>query len=183
MWLVSALLIGCATTREQSKTPRTAIEQLLLSEALERSLAGLSVPLPTGASVVVETAGLSGDQSFVRKLVEDRLGAEGMLIREKAEDAGYLVRVIVQTLGTEQDNSFFGMPPVQSGLLPFALPELAVYDKKIQYGVARVSLALFERATGRLIIATRLYEGTASYKQYVLLFFIGFRATDLRHPP
>lgn len=182
-WLVGALLLGCAATREQSKSFRTAIEQLLLSQAVERSLADISVPLPDGASVAVETVGLNTDQPFVRKLVENRLGAKGMRIREKAEDAGYLVRVVVQALGTEQDNSFFGIPPISSMLLPISLPELAVYDKKIQYGVARLSLGFFERATGRFIVATRLYEGTAYYKQYVLLFFIGFHTTDLRHPP
>lgn len=184
LWAAAGLLLlGCATTREQSKTARTSIEQLLLSHAVERSLADIAVPLPRDATVSVETVGLTFDQPFVRRLVEHQLGGKGLRVREKPEDAEYLVRVIVQGLGTEQDNSFFGMPPVSSVLLPFALPELAIYDKKLQYGVARLSLAFFERATGRFIVSTRPYEGKAYYKQYVVLFFIGFQSTDLRHPP
>jgi len=174
------LLSACALSREQSKTSRTATEQLLVSQALERSLSRVSVPLPDGSSVAVETAGLKDtDAAFTRELVASRLSSLGVRVQKKEEEASYLVRVIIQTLGTDQENSFFGMPPVTSVLLPFALPELAIYKHEHQRGVVRLRLEIFERATGRFITSTRWYEGSTHFNQYTLLFFIGFHSTDL----
>lgn len=177
------LLTACAPAREQSKTSRTATEQLLLSQALERSLSGVSVPLPDGSSVAVETAGLKDtDFAFTRELVASRLGLLGLRVQKKEEVANYLVRVIVQTLGTDQENSFFGMPPVTSVLLPFALPELPIYKYEHQQAAVRLRLEIFERATGRFITSTRWYEGLTYFDHYTLLFFIGFHKTDLTEP-
>jgi hypothetical protein len=184
--LLALTLAGCALTHEQSKTPRTATEQLLLSQALERSIARVSMPLPDGATVFVETAGLKHaafpDDVFVSDLVASRLATMGARIQKKEEDASYRVRVVVQALGTDQESSFLGMPPVTSVLLPFALPEMAVYKQERQNGIARLSLEFFERATGRLITSTRWYEGKTYFAQYTLFFFIGLRRTDLIRP-
>src|ERR671919_2118046 len=59
------LLAGCALARESSKTPRTAIEQLLLSQAVTRSLADVALPLPAGSSVVIDVAGFGMDRALV----------------------------------------------------------------------------------------------------------------------
>ena len=179
---VTLLLAGCALSREQSKTARTATEQLLLSQAVEHSLDHVSVPLPHGAPVFVKAVGLAADQAIVRDMVADQLGAQGMRVREKEEEATYLVRVIVQALGTEQLRTFFGMPPIQSVVIPFSLPELALYKVEQQVAVSRFYLEVFERTTGRYIISTRWYEGAAHYKQYTMLFLIGFHSTDLTPP-
>ncbi|HXF93245.1 MAG TPA: hypothetical protein VNK46_10865, partial [Nitrospiraceae bacterium] len=48
------LLAACALPQEVSKTPRSAVEQLLLTHAVERALANVTVPLPAGATVAVE---------------------------------------------------------------------------------------------------------------------------------
>ena len=176
-------LAACALSREQSKTSRTATEQLLVSQALERSLSGVCLPLPDSSSVAVEIAGLKDtDTAFTRELVASRLALLGLRVQKKEEEAGYLVRVIIQTLGTDQESSFFGMPPVTSVLLPFALPELAIYKHEHQRGVVRLRLGIFERATGRFITSTRWYDGVTYFDHYTLLFFIGFHKTDLTEP-
>ncbi|HXF94076.1 MAG TPA: hypothetical protein VNK46_15080, partial [Nitrospiraceae bacterium] len=48
------LIAACALPQEVSKTPRSAVEQLLLTHAVERALANVTVPLPAGATVAVE---------------------------------------------------------------------------------------------------------------------------------
>src|SRR5437868_10073360 len=54
--------VGCALTQEVSKTPRNATEQLLLSEALDRALVDIDVPIPEGEPVRVEVSGLQTDR-------------------------------------------------------------------------------------------------------------------------
>jgi hypothetical protein len=203
--IVSVLLIlpGCALQQEISRTPRTAVEQLLLGQALERALDKLSLPIPEGASLMVEASGLqtdrvhlqminqergvignlSWDLSFVRDVAAAHLGEMGHHIRTHASEATYLVRVMVQSLGTDQGITFFGMPGIQSVLIPFALPELTVYRKQNQLAYARIKLDIFDIATGRLIDSTPWWVGETFYNQYTILFFIFFRTTDLTDPP
>jgi hypothetical protein len=189
--------------REQSKTPRSAIEQLLLGQALERSLVSLTVPIPEGRSITVEATGFITDMafpltlekpgellhqgysdvSFTRDMVVRRLGQLGLRVPTRKEQAGYLIRVIIQALGTEQATFFFGLPLIQTALLPVAVPEITIYKEQHQRALARLSLDIFDASTGRLVESTPWYEGSAYYNQYTMLLWISFRTTDLQPPP
>lgn len=69
---------GCGSlSRELSKTARTAIEQLLLTQAVERSLADLTIPLPPQETIAVDTLGLTPDQEFLRLALAGRLSELG----------------------------------------------------------------------------------------------------------
>ncbi len=163
------------------------------------------LPLPEGESMRVEISGLqtdrahlhmdeaevnfgiidspSWDLAFVRDLVAGRLGELGYLIRKRDEDVKYMVRILVQAMGTNQGKTFFGMPPVQSVLIPFSLPALTLYQEIDQYAHARFHLEVFEAATGRFVRATPWLVGNTYYNQYTVFFFFSFRTTDLTDPP
>jgi hypothetical protein len=203
--LATALLIfpSCALQQEISRTPRTAVEQLLLGQALEQALTTPNLPIPEGATLMVEASGFHTDRahlqlmgqeggvvdshyldvSFVRDVASAHLGEMGYRIREGASEATYLVRVMVQSLGTNQGLVFVGMPAVQSVLIPFALPELILYKRQTQLAYARIRMDIFEIATGRFIRSTPWWVGERFYNQYTILFFIGFHTTDLSAPP
>lgn len=203
--LLSSVLGGCALTQEVSKTPRSAIEQLLLSQAVERALESLEVPLPEGESVRVEVSGLQSDRAhlhldeqdetfgvidspswdlaFVRDLVVGRLGELGYRVRKRDEEATYLVRVLVRAMGTNQGKTFFGIPPIQSLIIPFALPQLTLYQEQDQLAHVRLHLELFETTTGRFIRSTPWMIGNTYYNQYTVFFFFTFRTTDVISPP
>jgi hypothetical protein len=178
-----AQVTACSLTRDVSKTARTGIEQLLLTQALERSLVTLSLPLPDGAPVKVDAASLTGgDEDLVKKLIEDRLARLGYRLPEKPEDAIYRVRVVVQAFGTEQGTTFFGMPPVQSVLLPFSLPELALYKNVRQRAVVRLSLDVHRIQTGQYITTSPWYEGTTYNNEYTFLLIFSANRNDLMEP-
>lgn len=196
---------GCSLPREISKTPRSAIEQLLLTQSVERSLADLAVPLPKGEAVAVEISGLqtdrahmhverddstfgvidapSWDLTYVRDAAAARLGELGYLVKRNAADAAYLVRVMVEAMGTNQDRTFFGLPPIQSVIIPFALPQLTLYQELDQSAHVRLHLEVFEVGTGRFVRSTPRMWGDAYYNQYTIFFFFTFRTTDLIQPP
>ena len=190
---VSCLLMlfvsGCAFSRTPSQTVRTATEQLLLSQAIERSLHDLSVPLTEGSTVMIETVGLAvpptafipSDLNYARDTVAGRLGQLGFRIHPKDEEAKYLVRVLVQSLGTVQGETFFGMPSL--AILAIALPELTLYKAQYQSGYMRYSIDIYEAATGRFIRSTPWYTGSSYYNQYTLLFLFKYNSTDLILPP
>ncbi len=177
-------LSACAPSRDPSKSLRSATEQLLLSQAVERSFEDVSVPMLKNATIVLEVAGLTSDQFYVRDAVAAHLaGTLGARIREQRADAKYLVRVMVQALGTELDQSFFGMPQVEGGLIPIALPELPLYKFVRQIGYVRYALHVYDTATGQLALATPWFTKTATSRQYTILFFLTFRTSTLTDPP
>jgi hypothetical protein len=89
----------------------------------------------------------------------------------------------VQALGTVQGETFFGMPPVQSVIIPFALPELTLYKRQAQTGYMRYSLDIYDSSTGRLVRSTPWYAGSSYYNQYTFLFLFKYNSTDLILPP
>ena len=181
---VLCFLSACGVTRDASKSPRAATEQLLLSQAVERSLEDVSIPLLKDASVVMEVAGLTPDQFYVRDAVAGHLAKSvGARIVDRRDNAKYVVRVMVQALGTELDQSFFGMPQLQGGLIPIALPELPLYKFVREVGYVRYGMNIYDAATGKLALATPWYTKTAAWRQYTIFIFLTFRTSTLTDPP
>jgi hypothetical protein len=75
------------------------------------------------------------------------------------------------------------MPPVQSVLIPFALPQITLYEEQRQQGYARFTIDVYDARTGELIRSTPWYEGSAYYNQYTVIFFISFKGSDLVATP
>jgi hypothetical protein len=59
--------------------------------------------------------------------------------------------VVVESFGNTRGVTFFGMPPVQSVLIPFALPALTLYGVERQKGYARVHIDFFEYQSGKIV--------------------------------
>ncbi len=181
------LLPGCAASRQAGGTPlRPAIEQLLLSQALQRSLPEVSLPIPADATVFVEAVGLTrdhpADQEYARQAIALQLSHQGFRLVQKEEEATYRVKVLLQTFGIEQEVTFFGMPPVQSLLIPVSLPELALYKDFHQSGLVRFSVSVFERSTGRLISTSPWYSASTYYNNYTIFIAVTWNKTDLELP-
>ena len=214
--LMACSLASCTVPREVTRTARSAIEQLLLAEALNRSLLSVALPLPVDQSLYMEVTGLqlgylspivsvptvsssgetntmpsstsayfspAGDLAFVKDAVAAHLGVLGYRIAKQEHDASYVVRVKVQSFGTSQSTSFFGMPPVQSVLIPFSLPQLTIYQNLAQDGYVRYGVDVIERASGRLSYSTAWHSHRTYHDQYTILFFFTFRVTDLEDAP
>jgi hypothetical protein len=182
--LLSLTLSACSLAYKNSNTSRTPVEQLLLSQSLERSLTDAIPPTPPGQTVVVEVGSLSADEKFAGSLIERWLVREGLLLpKDKDGKEALLVRVTLLAFGTEQEETFFGIPAIQSSLIPVSLPELAFYKAVRQRGYARLSMDILDKKTGQFLRSTPLYEGDTHFNQYTVLLLFSFRSTDLLPPP
>lgn len=172
---------GCAGTTQTSNTGRTTWEQLLLSNSLQRTLGEASIPLNPGESVSVEAVGLTDDKAYAQELVVQWLRQKGLHVGTEAPT--YLIRVILHAFGTEQSDSFVGIPEIQSTIIPFALPELSIYKSVKQRGYARLNLEVSDKKSGSLIASSPIFEDDVYFNQYVILFAFGFSSTDIVPPP
>ncbi len=173
------LLPGCSSSREITNSPRHAIEQLLLSQSMERTFDDFSLPTLKGAAIVIEVEGTSPDLAIAKALLREELGRQGAHVRDQREQAQYVVKLTVHSIGTEQATTLVGMPATSGGLLPISLPELALYKVTRQKGYARYSLGVFDLGTGKMVLAMPWRAGTSYYNFFTVLFFISFTATDL----
>lgn len=187
-----ALTAGCSTAHKPTQSQRSAIEQLLISEAIMRSLPAdstPSLPIPKGASVVLDASVIdtsavpSSNKFLVEKILAGWFGQQGYAIQKNEDKASYRVNIVTTTLGTELGDSFFGMPPVNSVLIPFSLPELALYKNQYQTGYVKFYMDVFELPAGKLVHSSPFYVAETYYNDYTVLLFFSFRSTDLPLAP
>jgi hypothetical protein len=183
---VLMLLASCSTMHSATQSQKAAVEQLLISEAVLRSLpqdANDIIAIPQGARVAIDTSGVSADQIFLQKTLAGWLGQQGYAIQKNEDKADYRISVIVRSLGTELGNSFFGMPPVTSQLIPFSLPELALYKAQYLTGYAKFHMDIFELPAGTLLQSTPPFLAQTHFNNHTILLFFTINSTDLESPP
>jgi len=173
-----AMMTGCAIKTHLTPPARTVTEQLLLDQSLAHSLANATLPLPPGRTVALDVVGLTPDKDFVHAGVVRWLAQQGLSVPKSLGET-YVLRVMIHAFGTNLDESFAGMPPIQGGLFPIATPELALFKTENQNALTRLSMDLYERSSGRLLMTTPMYEGYAYMKDSTLLFGIPHYTTNL----
>jgi len=203
LFILTALVTGCALEQEVSRTPRTAVEQVLLTQAIEQALVNLSIRLPEGVNVDVDATGLEGDRSrlgmtnadrgtinrpsrdivYIRDAVAAELGRRGYRVSVQGTESPYLVRVMAESFGTMQGTIFVGMPPVQSVLIPFSLPELTLYKRQSQSGYVRLHMDVYDNRTGEFLGSTPKLIGRAYFNQYTVLVLATWLRTDVTAYP
>lgn len=184
--LLMGLLSACSTTQKITNSARTATEQLLLSEAISRSLPKQNdspLPMPKGAIIKLDVTGLTPDKDMAKGVVAAWLGLLGYTVQDGAEKATHRINVVIDSLGSEVGNTFFGIPPVQGSLIPISLPELALFKADLQSGYARFHVDVFEMPSGRFIASSAPFIADTYYNAYTMLFLISFHRTDLDSPP
>lgn len=178
--IITAFMAGCSTTHRATQSSRTAIEQLLISEAVMRSVSrdtATSLPIPGGSSVILKTPGLNSDSAILQQAIAGWLGQQGYKVQEKEEKATYRIDVLVESLGTEFGGNFVGMTPALS------LPELSLFKSQYQTGYVKFHMNVYDLATGAFAGSTPPLMAGAYYNNYTILFLISFSSTDLPHLP
>ena len=180
------LLQACTALDTPTHSGPSAIEQLLLSQAMDQSLYDKetpTIPLPVGTGILLDTAGLSAPHEHLRESLVAWLGDQGFSVVRDEKQARYRLALNVQAIGTEYGLSFFGIPPVQSTVVPLSLPELSIYKAQHLIGYSRFSFDIFELSTGNFVRSTPWLQGSTYYNTYTVFFFINFRTTDLVWAP
>jgi hypothetical protein len=155
---LSAVLAGCGTTKSRSAT-----EQLLISDAVDRAiavidfspLAGKEVFLDTKYLVAVKGIGFVNTE-YVTSSLRQQMLASGCLLQEDVKDAEYVVEARIGALGTDSHEVTYGIPP-SSGIahatemVPGApripIPDISVAKKEDLLGASKVAVFAYHRET------------------------------------
>jgi hypothetical protein len=166
------LASGCAFT-SRVETPRSSWEQILATEAIDRALAKLDWPEVDGKSVFVEVGppGDVIDGLYLRRGIEVALTNRGARIERDSKTAQYVLNALVGAIGLDINGRFFGLMGSSGGLIPFTIPELALYKISRRKGFAKAEIYLVDRDTDEIVHHSGPVEGS-TYRISKTYFFV-----------
>jgi len=151
-----SLLSGCGTTRTSS-TQRTATEQLLISDAVDRAVADINFRALAGQSVFLDDEALHQvvDRQYLASSLRQHILASGCILRERRTDADFVIEARAGAVGTDNHSLLFGVPAMQvpqilplQGVVPSAIPEVPFAKRQEQRGLAKVAVFAYHRDSG-----------------------------------
>jgi len=143
---VSGLIQGCSTNR-MTNTSRSAVEQMLVSNAVDQALDKVDFRPFSGHTVFLDPTYVDcTDKSYVISSVRHRIMQSGALLVDKREDAEVAVELRTGTVGTDTAESFIGVPELTlPGLV--ALPEIRLLTRSNQTGTAKIGIVAVDTQT------------------------------------
>ncbi|MCE9630476.1 MAG: hypothetical protein K8S94_07145 [Planctomycetia bacterium] len=169
------LIGGCGTTR-WSDSKRTATEQLLVSDAIERAVMRIDMQPLAGRSTFLDTASLDdvSDGKYLASALRHKLLASGCALASEREKADLVVEARAGAVGTDRNELLLGIPAtsVSVGGNGTSLPEMALAKRTDQRAVAKVNICAYERASGVAVWQSGV-ENVASHTRDRWLFGTG----------
>lgn len=157
-WMV--ICTGCGTT-----TQRTATEQLLLSEAVDRAVNQIDFSPLSGRSVYLDTKSLRPAQlgtqligsDYVASALRQKMLAARCRVEEKQELADVIVEARVGALATNGHDVVYGLP-ASNGLAALStaiaggpaippIPELSLGRTNMLAGISKIAVFAYDRVT------------------------------------
>ncbi len=188
--LTLLLLFGCGTgcgTTKWTDTSRTATEQLLISDSVDRAVSQLDFRAIAGKKVFL-------DDSYVKKITDtdylvsslrQHIVASGAILKAKREEADYIVEVRAGAVGTDHHDVLFGIPQTTiPSMLPLStagttIPEIALAKRTDQRAVAKVAVFAYNRETGRPIWQSGVVPSESKAKNFWIVGAGPFQRGDI----
>ena len=156
--LCGGLAAGCTTARSTAPL-RTASEQLLISAAADRAAAQLSLDIPKGTKIFVDSRFFQGyDDGYAIASIRTQMLKSGLLLVDDRAQAEAVVQVSVGALSTDQKSLLVGLPQLTVPYIPVGnsvtVPEIALFKQAEEKGVAKFVATGYDAKTGKLLATT-----------------------------
>ncbi len=175
-----SLAAGC-TSRLKTNTARTATQQVLGTEAMDRALTKLQWPALHGRSVIVKVFSTADplDQDYLRGAAEAILAEHGARIVHDAKDAEFILTLLAGSLGTDQTEVLFGTPRLET--LFATVPELPLYKSDTQEGFAKVSYVLQDAVNGGFVYRAGPAQASTYARTWRILLYGKYETDTTRY--
>jgi hypothetical protein len=168
-------VVGCGATR-QTDTTRAATEMLLVSQAIDRAVDRVDMSTLAGHAVYLDVEYLDRatvDRGYLVSSVRQKLLAAGAMLKDDSKQAEYVVELRAGGVGTDRNTFLIGTPalsvPAVVPGLPTSIPEIALYKRNDQLGVAKIGVFAYHKATGRAVWASEIVEEASRLKDRWLM--------------
>lgn len=157
--LLISTLLGCGTTREYRAT-----QQLVMSDAVDRSVGSIDFRPLSGRKVYLDTSYLRHvkgeafvNSEYVTSALRQQIVAAGCLIQDASTDAEIVIEARIGALGADDHRVTFGVPENNAfssavSLIPGApnipnVGEIAFARREAREGAAKIAAFAYDRET------------------------------------
>ncbi len=167
-----------------TNTPRSAVEQQLISTVIERGIRRASFIDYAGKRILPEYSNLAPqvDLPYVKGVFETHMARYGITIAADAADADYIIEVLCGVLATDQNKILLGTPPlpipVPETSISIVVPEIALFSKFSRKGFARFTFNILRAADRKPVGAIEGINASAYFNNWVIIL-VPFTSHDL----
>ena len=184
MMACCVMSVGCGTT-----TKKTVTEQLLVSDAVDRTIQQLDFTALAGQKVFLDVSHMNTiapspgmgwvNASYVQSALRQHLLASRCLLQDDKESADIIVEPRLGAMGADSHDVTYGFP--QSNVLSTAsaifpnsppvptLPELSVGKQAVQFGAAKLAVFAYDRETRDPIWQSGMLVGKSNSRDVWIL--------------
>jgi hypothetical protein len=160
---------GCGSTRT-SNTMRTATEQMLISDAIDRTVDSIDFTPLAGQPVFFDDSKLTDvvDKGYLVSSLRQHILASGCVLKDNRDDALFVVEPRAGAVGTDNHDLLFGVPALQlpqvpaATAVPAAIPEIPFAKRRDQRGVAKVAVFAYRRDSGEPVWQSGIVINTST---------------------
>lgn len=168
--IITSLIITCisgCSSRTFTNTQRAAIEQMLLSGAVDNALEKLDILQVADKKVYIDFTNLNCyDVEYVKTAVRVRFAEMKAQLVEDANLADYTAEIASGAFGTEYKSFLVGIPPIPVPGLSTPLPELALSRSVEQSGIAKLLISIY--ADGKSVVSGHYYGKVERAESFIL---------------
>ena len=170
-------IVGCGTVK-RTATTRSATEQLLLTNAWDDAIRKVDFRDLTGVPVYLEVGNVAAiDKEYIISSLRQSMLTQGVLIRQKPEQAQWIVEARVGVYGTDEWDKLVGIsqttiPQTFTGMPSGTIPEIPLIKKSEQQAMAKLALFAYDRGSGRMVWSSGTMLATQNTKD-VHVFGVG----------
>jgi hypothetical protein len=175
--LIFFLLTGCTSIRV-TQTPRSALEQRLEVEALERAVFQFPIEHLKGKRVSFEMFGLNqADLPFAQAYFRVLLVKQGVHLVQEEGAVDIRLKVFLKVLAVDQTEVLLGTP--EFNFLGIPIPAIAFYRHLLNRGRADIKGYVIDPESKTLMGEFLVSSGKAKHDRFTLLFIISWTKSDL----
>jgi len=136
---------------------RTATEQMLISDAVDRAVSEIDFGALASRDVYLDTKYMAGtvDEKYIVSTLRQHMLASGCILKERPDEAIYVVEIRTGAVGTNRNDLLFGVPqtqlPTGGGVFPVtpaSIPEIPLMKRTAQQAVCKIAVFAYDRNSG-----------------------------------
>jgi len=148
---------GCGTTKSQLAT-----QQLLTSDAIDRTVAQIDFSVLSGQSVYFDPQYIDGfkpigfiTNKYIISALRQQMFAAKCIVMETRDEADYIIEARVGALGTDEHDVTYGLPAssmlstaaaiVSSSPVIPTIPEVSIARRQEQMGATKINVFAYHR--------------------------------------
>jgi len=193
--LATCCLSGCGSTKS-----RAATEQLLVSDAVDRSIASIDFRPLTGKTVYLDTQYVKSvkgtgfvNADYIISSLRQQMLAANCYLEEDRNKAEYVAELRVGALGTDAHSITYGIPASNSlssaaSLVPNAppipmIPEISLAKKEDEVAAAKIAIFAYHRDSRHAVWQSGIAQARSSAKDSWFLGAGPFQSGTIHERP